>query len=210
MPPEAPFRGMQISLAAARRGDRDAFASLVTPHTPKLQRLARRLTRSVEDAEDVCQESLLKAFTKIDQFDGTKIEIEEFRAWLMRITTNCAIDFLRRRKARRFISLEDCDNVPTTFHEAGRGWCENPEKSYTRAEQLGIVGDAISRLPADLRMVCLFRNVRELSTKETAARLGISTIAVRLRLFRAHRQLRKMLGRRMHRRSGRVGQTLAA
>lgn len=196
--------GQQIWLAAARRGDHDAFATLVGPHTPKLQRLARRLTRSAEDAEDVCQESLLKAFTKIDQFDGTKVEIEEFRAWLMRITTNCAIDFLRRKKAHRFVPLEDEGGLSEDWQETRRSWGENPEKSYTRQEQVRIVAEAIAQLPTELRIVCLFRNVRELSTKETAARLGISAIAVRLRLFRAHGQLRKMLGRRVPGRSRRT------
>jgi RNA polymerase sigma factor (sigma-70 family) len=193
----------QVWLAAARRGDHDAFTTLVSPHTPRLQRLARRLTRSAEDAEDVCQESLLKAFTKIDQFDGSKLEIEEFRAGLMRITTNCAIDFLRRKKAGRYVPLEDGDNFSNDVQREKRSWGENPETSYTRREQIRLVEEAISRLPAELRIVCLFRNVRELSTKETAARLGISTIAVRLRLFRAHGQLRRMLGGRMHRRSRR-------
>jgi RNA polymerase sigma-70 factor (ECF subfamily) len=191
----------QFWLAAARQGDHEAFSTLVRPHTPRLQRLARRLTRSAEDAEDVCQESLLKAFTKIDQFDGSKVEIEEFRAWLMRITTNCAIDFLRRKKADRYLPLEDDDNFSEDVQGTRRSWGENPEISYTRREQIRMVEDAISRLPSELRIVCLFRNVRELSTKETAARLGISAIAVRLRLFRAHGQLRKMLGGRMHRRN---------
>ena len=189
----------QVCLAAARRGDHEAFTTLVSPHTLRLQRLARRLTRSAEDAEDVCQESLLKAFTKIDTFDGTKVEIDEFRAWLMRITTNCAIDFLRRKKARRYVALEDgFESLSDDGAETRRSWGESPEKSYTRQEQIGLVEEAISRLPAELRIVCLFRNVRELSTKETAARLGISSIAVRLRLFRAHGQLRKILSRRMH------------
>jgi RNA polymerase sigma-70 factor (ECF subfamily) len=186
----------QTWLAAARRGDHEAFTTLVRPHTPKLQRLARRLTRSAEDAEDVCQESLLKAFTKIDQFDGTKVQMDEFRAWLMRITTNCAIDFLRRKKAGRYVALED-ERLSDAWQEPRRSWGENPEKSYTRQEQMRFVEEAIARLPAELRVVCLFRNVRELSTKETAARLGISSIAVRLRLYRAHGQLRKMLSRRM-------------
>jgi RNA polymerase sigma-70 factor (ECF subfamily) len=191
----------QVWLAAARRGDHEAFRTLVSPHTPKLQSLARRLTRSAEDAEDVCQESLLKAFTKIDQFDGTRVEIDEFRAWLMRITTNCAIDFLRRKKAGRYVPLEDGEAL-SDWQGTKRGWGENPEASYTRQEQIRFVEDALSQLPAELRIVCLFRNVRELSTKETAARLGISTIAVRLRLFRAHGQLRKMLSRRIHHRDG--------
>jgi RNA polymerase sigma-70 factor (ECF subfamily) len=193
-----------VSLAAARRGDREAFTALVSPHAPRLQRLARRLTRSAEDAEDVCQESLLKAFTKLDQFDGTKIEREQFYAWLVRITANCAIDFLRHKRTSRFIPLEECDYVDRKFHEAGAsGWAESPEASCSRQEQLRIVADALAKLPVELRNVCLLRHMMELSTNEVAARLGISAIAVRLRLFRAHGQLRKILARRnAHRRIG--------
>jgi RNA polymerase sigma-70 factor (ECF subfamily) len=197
----------QVSLAAARAGDRDAFATLVSPHTLRLRRLAHRLTRSAEDAEDVCQESLLKAFTKLDQFDGTKTQEGEFCAWLMRITANCAIDFLRRRKdTNRLIPLDECDYIHNKFREPGvGGWGESPEASCTRQEQLRLVADALAKLPAELRNVCLLRNTMELSTKEVAARLGISAIAVRLRLFRAHGQLREILGRRtVDRRAGRA------
>src|ERR1700739_4326172 len=96
------------ALAGARAGDNDAFAALVSPYIPRLQRLARRFTRNVEDAEDVCQESLLKAFTKLHRFTGTQDAARsEFRSWLMRITANSAIDFMRR-KARKFIPLEEC------------------------------------------------------------------------------------------------------
>jgi RNA polymerase sigma-70 factor, ECF subfamily len=185
----------EVSLAAARRGDREAFSSLVSPHAPRLQRLARRLTRSAEDAEDVCQESLLKAFTKLDQFSGSQLERDEFCAWLMKITANCAIDLVRRKKANRFISLDDCENAATEFHTKG-SWDESPEARYTRQEQFRMVAEAMAELPAELRNVCLLRNMMELSTKEAAAQLGISTIAVRLRLFRAHGQLRKILSRR--------------
>ena len=183
-------------LAAARTGDHEAFSTLVSPHTPRLQRLARRFTGSAEDAEDICQESLLKAFNKINQFAGTRMESDEFRAWLMRITANCAIDFLRRR-GNRSLPFDECEHIPGTFYQAGAsGWGESPETSFTRLEQLSILADAFAKLRPELRNVCLLRNVMELSTKEVAARLGISAIAVRVRLFRAHGQLRKILDRR--------------
>jgi len=192
----------QISLAAARRGDREAFASLVSPHTPKLQRLAHRLTRSAEDAEDVCQESLLKAFTKLDQFSANKTEAHEFCAWLATITRNCALDFLRRKKASQTVPLEECHEASGTAAQAKSQWGENPETGYTREQQCKMIREAIAALPPELQMVCLFRDMRELSTKEAAAHLGISTIAVRLRLFRAHGQLRKMLSQRTRRQMG--------
>jgi RNA polymerase sigma-70 factor (ECF subfamily) len=192
----------QISLAAARSGDRDAFATLVSPHTPKLQRIAHRLTRSAEDAEDICQESLLKAFTKLDQFSPTKTEAHEFCAWLATITRNCAVDFLRRKKAGNVVSLEDCPETPSLSPEAKTHWGESPEAAYTREEHFQIVREAIAALPVELQMVCLFRDLREFSTKEAAERLGISTIAVRLRLFRAHGHLRRILKQRTRRHVG--------
>jgi len=201
MPAQPQANWAKLTLAAARRGDRDAFTTLVSAHTPRLQRLALRLTRSAEDAEDVFQETLLKAFTKLDQFDATRTESDEFRAWLMRITANCAIDLLRRRKMGKLVPLDECDAAQSKPHRAGPGgWGASPETSCTHEEQLRLVVDALAELPAELRNVCLLRNLMELSTKEAAARLGISALAVRVRLFRAHGQLRTILGRRDARR----------
>src|SRR6266850_7976481 len=114
-------------LAAARTGDNDAFAALITPHVPKLRRLARRFTRNAEDAEDVFQESLLKAFTKLHYFgDSEGIARGEFRSWLSRITANSAIDFLRRKQD--VVSLDECD--PMHSVSTGGGWGGNPEACY--------------------------------------------------------------------------------
>jgi RNA polymerase sigma-70 factor, ECF subfamily len=192
------------SLAAARRGDGDAFANLVSPHMARLQKIALRFTRNPEDAEDVCQEALLKAFTKLDQFSGIQVAAHEFRAWLTRITTNCAIDFLRRKDPSRFLPLEEYEPVPGNSHQAAaeRGQ-ENPETLCVKKQQAATIATAITSLPADLRTVCLLRNMMELSTKEAAARLGISTLAVRLRLFRAHGQLRKSLSKGLPAQPGR-------
>jgi RNA polymerase sigma-70 factor, ECF subfamily len=194
MSPNPETRVIHESLAAARRGDGDAFDNLVSPHVARLQKIALRFTRNPEDAEDVCQEALLKAFTKLDQFTGIQVAAHEFRAWLMRITANCAIDFLRRKDPSRFVPLEEYEPVPGKPHQtvAERGQ-ENPETLCVKKQQAATLATAITCLPADLRTVCLLRNMMELSTKEAAARLGISTLAVRLRLFRAHGQLRKSL-----------------
>jgi RNA polymerase sigma-70 factor, ECF subfamily len=192
------------SLAAARRGDGDAFANLVSPHMARLQKIALRFTRNPEDAEDVCQEALLKAFAKLDQFSGIQVAAHEFRAWLTRITANCAIDFLRRKDPSRFVPLEEYEPLPGNPHQAPteRGQ-ENPETLCVKKQQAATLATAITSLPADLRTVCLLRNMMELSTKEAASRLGISTLAVRLRLFRAHGQLRKSLCKGLPARLGR-------
>jgi RNA polymerase sigma-70 factor, ECF subfamily len=182
-------------LAAARIGDQDAFSALVSPLAPRLYRLARRLTRNLADAEDVCQESIFKAFRKLAKFSQMQEAAgDDFRNWLTRITVNSALDCNRRKRACRVVALEECDYPHLVAYRAAGGWLsENPEGFYARNERIRIAVDAITRLPVQLRSVCLLRNLREFSTKEVAAKLGISTNAVRLRLFRAHAQLRKNL-----------------
>ncbi len=184
-------------LAAARCGDEKAFMALVSPLAPSLQRLANRYSRNTADADDICQESILKAYVKLDQFSSTQeLVTNEFHAWLMKIAANSAIDFLRRKHSKRLVPLDESNHVPNKPHEAGiGGWGENPETALVRQERRSLMAEAITRLPAELRRVCLLRDVMELSTKEVAAKLGITTTAVRLRLFRAHGLLRKNLGK---------------
>src|SRR5262252_10796067 len=85
-----------VCVARARSGDTDAFRVLVERHSPPLFRLAFRMTGNEQDAEDVVQETLLRAYRRIDKFD----ERASFRTWLYRITVNCSLDLVRARKRR--------------------------------------------------------------------------------------------------------------
>ena len=182
----------KIFLPADRRGNSDAFVALVSPHVSNLRKLARSFTRNAEDADDVCQQSLLKAFTKLHHFASTKgVATAGFRSWLTKITANSAIDFLRRSRNARMVALEECDHFEKPV---AHSWGENPEASYARRERSRIILKAVAALPAGLRRVCMLRNLEELSTKEVADRLGLPAVTVRVRLFRAHRELRKRLG----------------
>jgi len=181
-----------IFLAAARRGNHDAFVALVSPHASNLRRLARSFTRNAEDAEDVCQQSLLKAFTKLNHFaSANEVATAEFRSWLAKITANSAIDFLRRARSARTVALEECDDLQKPV---ANSWGENPEASYSRRERSRFLLEAVAALPAGLRRVCWLRNFEELSTREVADRLRLPAVTVRVRLFRAHCELRKRLG----------------
>ena len=183
-------------LAAAQFSSEKSFLAFVAPLAPALQRLAHRISRNSADAEDICQESLLKVYLKIDQFSGAPdVAKHEFQSWTMKIAANSAIDFIRRKHSSRFVPLEESHDVSSDFDPAHKsGWGENPERGFLRREQLRLISRAITKLPPELRRVCLLRNVMELSTQEVATRLGISNTAVRLRLFRAHSRLRKSLG----------------
>lgn len=186
-------------LADARLGDGEAFAEMVLPYSPGLYRRALRVTGNSADAEDARQEALLKAFSRLSQFAGQQVEgKDDLHAWVSRITTNASIDLIRQRREGKCVSLEEPGPVPDeSFGSRLAARTENPEELYARQEIRGLMAGAIARLSPDLRQICLLRDVLQYSTHEVAARLGISTVAVRLRLFRAHRRLRETVRERM-------------
>ena len=173
-----------------------AFLSLVDPLLPQLQRTARKVTRNTADAEDVQQITLLRAYTRLDSFHGQDDSSQaSFAAWVTRIATNEAIDTVRRRHAGRVISFDD----PTPAGEENpllstlAAKTDDPEQHYARMEMRRHLADAIEQLDPGIRRVCLLRDVVQLSTEETAEHLGISSAAVRVRLFRARVKLREQL-----------------
>jgi RNA polymerase sigma-70 factor (ECF subfamily) len=182
-------------LAQARRGNREAFAQMVSPHVPSLYRRARGITGNSADAEDVSQEALLKAWMRLEQFTGKQIEsADDFRAWLSRIGTNTSIDLLRQRRDGKVSSLEEPRGQnDETLGSSIAADEQDPEEHCARREMGKLLANAIVQLPRDLRQACLLRDVLHYSTQEVADRLGISIVAVRLRLFRAHRRLRENL-----------------
>jgi RNA polymerase sigma-70 factor, ECF subfamily len=186
-------------LANARMGDGEAFAEMVLPYAPGLYRRALRLTGNSADAEDARQEALLKAFSRLNQFAGQQSEgKDDLHAWVSRITSNASIDLIRQRREGKYISLEEPGLTPEdTFGSRVPALTDNPEERYARREMRVLIAGAIARLAPDLRQICLLRDVLQYSTHEVAARLGISTVAVRLRLFRAHRRLRDDLRDRL-------------
>lgn len=191
--------GKRCALADARSGNAEAFAEMVMPYAPGLYRRALRITGNPADAEDVRQDALLKAFSRLNQFAGQQDDQkDDLHAWVSRITANASIDLIRQRRDGKYISLEEPGVTPDdTFgsHLAAR--VDNPEERYSRQEMRRIMAGAIARLAPDLRQICLLRDVLQYSTHEVAARLSISSVAVRLRLFRAHRRLREDLRDRL-------------
>src|SRR5713226_7195238 len=177
-----PWTGGQESnlLAEARQGDTQAFVELIEPSAEAVYRRARRVTGNSADAEDVRQETLLKAYTRLGQFAGNQKNELEFRAWVSRIGANTSIDFLRRRSKMKSQPLEwESESTeasqPRAFVAAG----ENPEVRFAKRELSALISKAILTLEPELRRVCLLRDVLEYSTQEVADRLEISQLAVR-------------------------------
>ncbi len=187
-------RDRSALLRSARDGDRDALAELVMPYASGLYRSSLRLTGNVQDAEDVRQETLLKTLSRLDQFAGTQTATrDDLHAWVSRIAANASIDLIRRRREGKIFSIDQLGDSDESFASRITSKQANPEQGFLRQECRRKLAAAITQLPADLRQVCLLLDVLNYSTQEVATRLGISNVAVRLRLFRAHRRLREKL-----------------
>jgi RNA polymerase sigma-70 factor (ECF subfamily) len=198
-------------LREARDGDRESLAKLIVPFAPALYRTALRLTRNPADAEDARQEAFLRTVARLEQFSGSQTESrDELHAWVSRITANASIDVIRRRREGKVVSLEEPMGTEETLGGRIADREENPEARYARRETRRLLANAIAQLAPDLRQVCLLRDVLHYSTQEVADRLGISAMAVRLRLFRAHRRLRDRLAATLQPRQRRVVNRVAS
>lgn len=158
----------------------------------KIFRLAQHVTQNREDAEDVLQETFMKSYEHLDQFQGNS----KFYTWIVRIAVNQALMKLRRRKTDKSVSLdENIDTGEDTMVREIAAWDEDPEQRFSRDELGGILDTAVQSLEPPYRSVFVLRDIDELSTEETAEALGLSVPAVKSRLLRARLQLREKLTR---------------
>lgn len=176
----------------AQGGDAEAFSKLVARHENSIFRLARNITQNAEDAEDVLQDTFLKAYEHLGEFRGDS----KFYTWLVRIAVNQALMKLRRRKSDRLVSLDETfDTGEETLVREIAVWAEDPEELYSQEELRRILASAIESLPPIFRTVFALRDIEELSTEETAQILNLSVPAVKSRLLRARLRLREHLTR---------------
>jgi RNA polymerase sigma-70 factor (ECF subfamily) len=178
----------------ARAGNSEAFATLVNHYDERVFRLAVNITRNKEDAEDVLQQALFKAYINIGRFRGGS----RFYTWLVRIALNEALMKLRKRRSGRQVSLDELletDDQSVVRRETV-DWRDNPEERYARRELQGNLHDALEHLEDNSREVLLLRDLENLSTRETAQKLGLSVTTVKTRLRRARGDLRRRLDRR--------------
>lgn len=174
----------------AKNGSVQAFEILVERHQQRILAVAMRLTRIREDAEDVVQQSFQKAFVHLHKFEGKS----SFSTWLTRIAINEALMLLRRGRGLREVSIDD-----STWSEESGFALEtpdlhpSPESSYSQSEEARILSEAMHKLRPGLRKAIELRELAELSTEETAQRMGLSVGAVKARLFHGRKKLRERL-----------------
>jgi RNA polymerase sigma-70 factor (ECF subfamily) len=179
-----------FSLEALRAGDRTEFARLVDAYSGIIYRLAVKLVNNPQDAEDVLQEAFIKAYRGLAGFDGRS----SLSTWLYRIATNEALMHLRRQK-QAAVSLDEPQEIEDGLQEPVQvvDFCCMPEEELMSAEARRHLDEAVDRLPANLRLVFLLRDIEGLSTQETAEILNLSETAVKTRLSRARLRLREEL-----------------
>lgn len=194
-------------LFAARNGHRAAFGEICHRYEKRIFRVAHRITRNREDAEDAVQDSFLNAFVHLKDFDGRS----GFLTWLTRIAINSALAKLRKKRSIREVPMEDpAGDAAFKQHFEIPDHTPNPEESYREREKKSLVRSAVQGLRPRARKVVEFHQLHEFSIKETAKLLGISTSAAKSRMFHARAALRKARLLRVVRHSMRSRPALSA
>jgi RNA polymerase sigma-70 factor (ECF subfamily) len=182
----------ELSLELLRKGDKSEFARMVEIHSGVVYRLGLKMLDGEQDAEDVLQETFIKAYKALPNFDGRS----SLSTWLYRIATNEALMILRKRKGKAVpvsidepLKLAEGEMEPLQIVD----WCCMPEEELMSAEARLYLNEAVERLPDSLKVVFLLRDIEGLSTRETAEVLDLSETAVKTRLSRARLRLREYL-----------------
>jgi len=176
----------------AREHDVAAFEALMRRHNRRLFRVARSVLRDADAAEDAVQEAYLRAFTHLDSYKPTG----RFSAWLTRVALNEAL-MIRRRHRSATVSIDEVGEEALTPAEPPGGEPPSAEQFVEAAHARALLEHAIDALPENFRMVFVLRVVEGLDVRETAEVLELNANTVRTRLFRAQRQLRGELSRRL-------------
>ncbi len=179
-------------IAAARRGDLDAFNRLILAYQTQAFNCAYRILGEADAAADAAQEAFLAAFRSLHGFRGGS-----FRGWLLRIVTNACYDELRRRQRRPTTSLDaitEAETGPETNATAvANPAAEAPEAAVERSELARAIQECLERLPPDFRVVAVLADVQGLDYREVARAIGKPLGTVKSRLARARLRLRDCL-----------------
>jgi len=163
------------------------FEDQISPHLKSAYNLAKWLTRSHEDAEDIVQEAFLRAFSAFESFRGEDAKPQNAKAWLLTIVRNTSMTWLKRnRNARATIGFEDALEDPI---ERSPG----PEEGLLISCDREQVRQALEQLPSDFREAVILREMEGLSYKEISTTVGVPIGTVMSRLARGRDWLRRIL-----------------
>lgn len=178
------------AVALAREGDSDAFRGLVERHSRAVYRLAHRMTGNAQDAEDVVQETFLKAYRQLGRFESRA----NFGTWLHRIAVNCSIDLIRGRKHQETShDAADLDTLDAAVRDKDQRVDPSPERLMLSAEVQERVSRAMDGLTGMERAAFVLRHFEGQSIEEIGRALNLKANAAKHSIFRAVRKMRLAL-----------------
>lgn len=169
----------------AQQGNTHAFRQLFDENKRKVYTLAYQYTKNKEDAEDILQETFIKAYNSLNKFKAQ--DNTNFSSWLYRIGINASIDHLRKNKMKKDIYI-DSDQLPSISSDEG---FSQPEHAIRIKEIRTKLDLSLNKLPKGQRMVFILRHYQQLSVKEIADTMKCSEGSVKKQLFRAFQMIKK-------------------
>ena len=186
-PPNQPDLREAEWIAAAKKGDQDAFAALVRQYEKRVFALTTRLCGSAEDAQEAAQEAFLAAWQGLPFFRGDA----SFATWLYRLTHNACMDLLRREQRHSAAAGPSLDDEETTFEVSDPR--EGPQEAAERAELRRAIERGLQSLPEGYRAALVLRELHQLSYDEIARATDTDLGTVKSRISRGRKLLRKFL-----------------
>jgi RNA polymerase sigma-70 factor (ECF subfamily) len=180
-----------LLVMSAQSGEQLAYVELCRRHREMVFRTILRITHNPDDAEDVLQDSWMRAFAHIGTFDGRSA----FSTWITRIAINSALTMMRRRRTRRELSFDDPVDPDNRRVIEVLEPSRNPEERCLERERVRLLRQAIKRLPSKLRTAIEVSQSQDGSVSELAMLVGVSVPAMKSRLLRARRSLREPLSK---------------
>jgi RNA polymerase sigma-70 factor (ECF subfamily) len=172
-----------------RAGDVDALEEVMNRHGQRVYRTLLGLLGDAEEAQDAMQDTFLKAFQHIRNFEGRS----KFSTWLLSIASNTGVQRLRERRPMESLEESDFESHEGFRPRQIKAWIENPEQLYSQTEMRGLIERSILRLPAKYRVVLMLRDIEQLSTEDCAAAVNLGIPAFKARLLRGRLMLREAL-----------------
>ncbi|MCK4538933.1 MAG: sigma-70 family RNA polymerase sigma factor [Candidatus Krumholzibacteria bacterium] len=177
----------------ARGGDRDAFNELISNYIDKIYRLGFKVSGNEEDAQDILQETFLKAIDKIESFRSEA----SFGTWLYSIAMNVMRGCFAQRKKMALKPIEDYAPDHSDTGSSGLFKWNDPHEMFENSQIQGIIDDFIAEMPEENSTPFILRYIEEMPVKEIAGVMGLSVSAVKSRILRARLALREHISSKM-------------
>lgn len=180
-----------LNLKKLQTGDPEELTKMVQQYSDPIYRVALRMLNNQSEAEDVLQETFIKALRSLEKFEGRST----LSTWLYRIAVNESLMMIRKQKPEVSVVFDEPGDEENEGISVSQivDWCCLPESEFLTHETRSVLNDAIQNLPENLRTVFILRDIEGLSIIETAQALELTETNVKTRLLRARMKLREEL-----------------